>query len=84
MWDIALLVVKHCYTTGQFNRIRLIKMPKFKCDILSDFHTMWHSGLSGGISPKNLWKKPVADVLDFCLVRSKANEDVEKCFVTTC
>ena len=57
---------------------------KLKCDIFDDFQTMWHSGLSGGFSPKDLWKKPVADVLDFCLVRSKANEDVEKCFVTTC
>ena len=45
---------------------------------------MWHSGLSGGFSSKDLWKKPVADVSDFCQVRSKANEDVEKCFVTTC
>ena len=62
-------------------------MPKLKyvkCDILIYFQTMWHSGQSGGISLKDLWKKPVADVLDFCLVRSKANEDVEKCFVTTC
>ena len=59
-------------------------MPKLKCDIWSNFLTMWHSGLSCGFSPKDLWKKPVADVSDFCLVRSKANEDVEKCFVTTC
>ena len=35
------LAVKQCYQTGQFyNDKNWWKMPKFKCDILSDFQTM--------------------------------------------
>ena len=36
------LAVKQCYQTGQFQLDKKwCKMPKFKCDILSDFQTMW-------------------------------------------